>query len=126
MIDFDLVLERLQELSSSSTQRLLWTGKMPGEQSSFIEAVCGAFDDGGLARVLESSKRSALYSEELLQSIRKLDIAIKLVKNPSDSKAILDDSALQFVRDAATELIALMQRERLSRDPQASGSSDRR
>lgn len=109
-VNFDLLVARLEELADQALQERLWLGKIPGEMSSFEEAVCGAFDDSGLSDVLNSPspRKRDLVSDEVRQSADRLSRCIR--EAPTRDPAILvQHPAMDAVRSAAFDLLRILQ-----------------
>ena len=105
MINKNLIIERLKELSDASWQEQLWTGKILGQQSSFVEAVCGLFDDAGLARALESGRLATSYSAELCRLTNKLSELVALIADGDDPSFVLKHTKMPAIRLTSAALL---------------------
>ncbi|WP_152364964.1 hypothetical protein [Microlunatus speluncae] len=65
----DLVMDALAELADPAYQERVWTGRSPGEMSSFVECLEFLFDDSGLAVALD---RGAVFGPEIDAQLRTL------------------------------------------------------
>lgn len=104
MINLELVLEALRELSDANYQAILWTGKSEGEQSSFTEAVCVLFDDAGLAREIDSGSLEKTYSNALCECVRQLRTLVALIDDTGSPRQTLKQSRMHNVRELSYEL----------------------
>ena len=100
-----LVIECLHELNDRQLQERLWMAKDSSKQSSFVEAVEGLFTDSGLGDGLAVGKTG--FSKEVESEIRKLEIQLSKVRS-RDARAVIDDPAMQKVRDLAASVLKLL------------------
>jgi hypothetical protein len=103
-MNLELILEALRELSDAEYQTALWTGKLKGEQSSFVEAVCVLFDDAGLTRALDSGSLERSYSNALCLCARKLNTLVSLLDHSESPEQTLNHPKMNNLREAAREL----------------------
>jgi hypothetical protein len=104
MMNLELILEALRELSDADYQSALWSGKSAGEQSSFTEAVCVLFDDAGLAREIDSGSLERTYSNPLCQCARKLRAFVALIDDTGTPQQTLNQPKMKAFRELAHEL----------------------
>ena len=104
MMNLELILEALRELSDANYQAALWTGESEGEQSSFTEAVCVLFDDSGLARALDSGSLEMTYSDALCLRARQLRKLVALVDDTGTPEQTLNHPKMIDLRKTAQEL----------------------
>jgi hypothetical protein len=98
----------LEELSDRDLQEKLWTGKMDGEMSSFVEAICSTFNDSGLASILDSERSIDQISSEIKEKALQLNRSIKRVPQSATTSEIIEHPAMNDVRVLAAELLALV------------------
>ena len=79
MLDITVLLENLEELASKVLQKQLWLHGNESKMSTFIEVICGIFDDARLARALETGYIENNFSSELFLMAKKLDQLIDLI-----------------------------------------------
>jgi hypothetical protein len=112
------ILDTLQELSSDADyQAALWAGKIEGEQTSFIEAVCALFDDAGLARGIDSGALDRNCSTSLCRLARQLRSLVKLIDHKGSPEQILNHPKMNAIRETAHELSKLFVAESLPPSP---------
>lgn len=105
LMNRELILHVLDELSSDADyQALLWSGKIEGVQASFIEAVCGLFNDSGLGRELDRGSLEITYSPALCQLARYLRESLKMIDGDETPEEIVAHLATTWVRETAREL----------------------
>jgi len=105
----NLILECLRELGDRQLQEKLWMGKMPGQQSSFEEAVEGLFTDSGLDGELK--KGTTGFSAELESRLQELDQEVTKVDGQSGPASVINDPAMFRVRELAAIAEKLLQDE---------------
>lgn len=105
----NLILECLEELADSSLQERLWTGKMPEQQSSLVEAVEGLFTDSGLDG--ELGKGTTGFSDESESKLEELDRELKKVDANRSAETVINDPAMSRVRDLAASALKLLRNE---------------
>lgn len=104
-MNVELILDVLDELSSDADyQVLLWSGKIEGMQASFIEAVCGLFNDSGLGRELDRGSLDKIYSPALCHLARYLRDSLKGIDGYGAPEEIVAQLATRWVRETAREL----------------------
>ena len=104
-MNVELILDVLDELSSDADyQVLLWSGKIEGMQASFIEAVCGLFNDSGLGRELDRGSLDQIYSPALCHLARYLRESLKMIDGDETPEEIVAHLATTWVRETAREL----------------------
>lgn len=96
------VLNGLNELSSKKLQERLWLSDGPnGDVSSFDEAICRIFDDGGVTRAMESQALPA----NLLSIFERLNTLIDKVPNNIHPKNIIEDPGLREIGTVAKSIL---------------------
>jgi hypothetical protein len=97
------VREALRELSDEQYQRRVWTGQSEREMSSFIEAVEYLYTDSGLSDELD--RGNPVFGTAIDDRLRGLGDALgKLDNNRSDIE-LIDDPAMQPIRDSAAAIL---------------------
>jgi hypothetical protein len=109
-INRNLVIECLSELSNRRIQESLWMGKIANQQSSFEESVEGLFTDSGLGDKL--TKRTTGFSTELEMKLRELEREVAQIDSKGGPRKVLNDPAMQRVRDLAANVLELLKHER--------------
>ena len=101
-----LIVERLLELSDEQRQRKLWLWSGGGEVSSFVEAVCGLFDDSALGGALDSggTEFGSLVDSKFLELACLLD---RIDYRLSDAD-IMRDPQMRDVRKVAKDLLCMI------------------
>jgi len=94
------VIDGLTELRDKEAQEKLW---LHGDEeiSSFTEAICGVFDDGGVSRALDKGE----VDEPLASLFRRLDSLVAKVPEHSKPDHIIAHPAMEDVRTVAGELL---------------------
>lgn len=105
-LNVDLVLDCLTELSDYHLQDKLWTGKMPGLQSSFVEVVEGLFTDSGLEDELR--KGTTGFSTELVAKLLEIDKRISKIPANCNDGEILNDPRMILIRELASNARLLL------------------
>jgi hypothetical protein len=113
----DKVVEYLHELADEGYQRRVWLASSGPEVSSFVEAVCGLFDDTGLAVDLDDARRPGVFSVEIDESLRQLrqliahtDISLDVMP----TAAVIEHPGMREIRCMAAMILAQMEREGIS------------
>lgn len=105
----NLILECLKELADRQLQENLWNGRIPGQQSSFDEAVEGLFTDSGLEG--ELGKSTTGFSSEFESELQKLEDELSKFDTGRSADSVLDDPAMPRVRAIASSALKLLQDE---------------
>lgn len=105
----NLILECLKELSDRQRQEVLWTGKIPNQQSSFEEAVESLFTDSGLGDELR--KGTTGFSTEVETKLRELERQLANVDAKGGPTRVINDSAMSRVRELAAAAWELLSHE---------------
>jgi hypothetical protein len=98
----------LEELSDRELQEELWTGKIDGEMSSFVEAISSVFDDSGLSVLIDSNKSTEEMSSDARTKAIELDRLVKKIPQDASPLTIIQHPLMHDVRTLAAELIALI------------------
>jgi len=109
-VDKALLLENLRELSDVTVQQRLWVHGSEKIMSSFTEAICGAFDDAGLTRALDSDAAEWPFSMDARRVAKELDRAVSLVPEDQRPEAIVRHASMDEVRGLAGELLRMLER----------------
>lgn len=107
-IDVALLKDRLEELSDRAMQEVLWGARVPGEMSTYDEAVCGVFDDSRVCLAIEFGQLEKTFSQEICAKIHELRAAVHRVPNDADDMKIIAHPRMDDVRKLASELLALL------------------
>jgi len=99
------VIDGLRELADFDFQKRVWLSGAGPEMSSFVEAVCGLFDDSGLGLALD--KGQSVYDPEidsLLRWIQAMISKIERVNNLSD----LSSPQMDMMRNLAAKALSAL------------------
>ncbi len=108
------VRSALQELADEPCQRRLWTGRVAGEMSSFVECVSRLYDDSGLDFAFERDER--VFGPPVDDDLRALARLVSRVNADQHPDDLIDDPAMERVRKSAGAiLLALATRDADSR-----------
>jgi len=113
----DKVVECLKELADEHYQRRVWLATSGSEVSSFEEAVCGLFNDTGLAVDLENARPSVVFSLEIDESLRQLRQVITRADRSFHAMppaAVLERPEMREIRYIAAKILAKMDQEGIS------------
>lgn len=105
-INRDLIVECLRELSDLKLQRELWLSSGGDRVSSFVEAVEQLFTDSGLGDELESSATG--LGSEAERALALLEKQLAKVNRRQSVLDMLNDPAMQCVRELAYEILKLL------------------
>jgi hypothetical protein len=108
-VQFNSVIDALEELSDVALQRRRWNTNDHGEMSSFWEAQEGLFDDSGLGDEIEKGQSG--LSSEILQSLEALSKALPKVDAHRTPDEIIDSPAMCQVRELAVTVLQLFRAE---------------
>jgi len=104
-IDKQTVTWALEELASRDEQERLWLSDgSSGEVSSFTEAICGVFDDGGVSRAIDSGNLSG----ELAGKFKALETSIRTIPEDVHPKQQIDHPAMKDIAKLSEELLKLL------------------
>jgi hypothetical protein len=100
----------LEELSDREMQMRTWAniGNTEGEMSSFEEAICTVFDAATLGGVLDSERKRAETSPELLEIAVKLNRLVKKVPQSLAPLDIINHPSMEEVRATAEEMLRML------------------
>jgi hypothetical protein len=98
------IIEALEELSDVEAQKRLWVNGGPEGVSSFTEAICGVFDDGGVTRALESGELA--QRPKLQKLFEQLDALVGKVDEGRPPDQIIQDPEMAVIRDVASQLLS--------------------
>jgi hypothetical protein len=105
----DKIVDRLRELSDLDYQRRVWAHGSTDEMSSYDEAICGLFDDTGLARSLDGPLAQCVFRVDIDFQLRKL---AKLTSEFSDVESMMspieaiDHPQMQEIRAKAAMILS--------------------
>jgi flagellar biosynthesis/type III secretory pathway chaperone len=108
-LDRNLILGCLRELSDRNIQEELWMGKVPSQQSSFVEAVEGLFTDSGLSDKLEAGQTG--FSARAESALRELEQQLLRVCTRCGPANLINDAAMPKIRCLAAEVLELLKTE---------------
>jgi hypothetical protein len=100
----------LEELSDRELQERLWTGKLDGEMSSFVEAISCTFDDSGLSRILDTGQPTEKISPEIKEKASRLDSLIRRIPQSAAPMDIIEHPLMEDVRALSAELLRLVKK----------------
>jgi hypothetical protein len=99
------VIWALEELSNLEEQKRLWLSDgSSGEVSSFVEAISGVFDDGGVSKALDSNE----LPQELENRFRELSKHIDMVPQSAPPLEQIEHPAMLEIVRISRELIELI------------------
>ena len=99
------VVWALKELASREEQERLWLSDgSSGRVSSFIEAICGVYDDGGVSRALNSNGLPI----ELATRFKDLSMSIDKVPQEVPPQEQIDHPAMIEIIRLSKELLELI------------------
>ncbi|MCG8449055.1 MAG: hypothetical protein MI725_05685 [Pirellulales bacterium] len=99
------VVWALEELASREEQERLWLSDgSSGEVSSFTEAICGVFDDGGVSRALDSNQ----LPNELATRFRDLSKYVDKIPQNAHPQEQIDHPAMKEIVRLSQELMELL------------------
>lgn len=105
----NLILECLKELGDRQLQESLWMGRIPNQQSSFVEAVEGLFTDSGLGDELRKGKTG--LSSEVETKLHELEHQLAKVDVKGGPEKVINDPAMPRIRDLASVALQLLTHE---------------
>lgn len=118
------VIEGLQELADESYQRRVWLGASCTEMSSFVEAVCGLFDDSGLSAEMDREKKHILFSISVDKVLRQLDYVINHTSQEFDRlppAVMIGHPKMQEIRQLSAIVLAKLKEEGFLGDEKRNG-----
>ena len=103
----DMVREALAELADETFQLDVWTGRNApgGDDASYIEAVCGMFDDSNLTEVL---RESHAYGDPIDELIGRLSSEIDATNEFVPYDQLFLDPHFIETRRLAAEILGLL------------------
>ena len=107
-IDRRRVLALLHELADEGEQRRLWLSTGPPEVSSFVEALCGLYDDTGLGQALERRGETPVFGAEIDRSLIELHEVTTWVDQRSAPEELLAHPSMKVVRSLAARAHRLL------------------
>jgi hypothetical protein len=105
----ELVRQALNELADADYQRRVWAGEGGDEMSSFEECVELLFGDSGLDVALERSQ--PVYGSTVDDELRKLHDLVARINGSRSTEEILQDPALDGVRELASAILLAMEQQ---------------
>jgi hypothetical protein len=105
-VDVGKVVERLRELSDYEYQRRVWLSNRGFEQSSFVEAVSGLFDDSGLTDSL--GRRTPIFGEHVDKVLLELSRTIDQIDSRQGPAQLIEDKRMRRVRELASTALSLL------------------
>jgi hypothetical protein len=100
----------LEELSDREMQMRTWANieNTEGEMSSFEEAICTVFGAATLGGVLDSERKRAETSPDLLEIAIKLNRLLKKVPQSLPPLDIINHPSMKEVREIAEEMLVML------------------
>ena len=103
-----MILLHLRELSSRSEQERLWLSEGGGRDvGSFVEAVCGLFDDSGFTAILARGPTG--LGAEVEGAILELGAVTDTIDWKIDEQALIDSKEMDTVRHLAAVALRLIE-----------------
>lgn len=99
------IIDGLNELSSKKLQTKFWLFGGTHGISSFTEAICGIYDDGGVTRALD---RGSLQ-EPLLTLFKELSTLLKEIPENTSQEEIMSHPTMESVKKISLELLKFLQ-----------------
>lgn len=97
------IISALEELADMDIQTQLWVNGGPDGMSSYTEAICGLFDDGGVSRAMKSG--GLLERPTLLKHFIALDKCVGKVRENQSPENIIADPRMIAVREIAAQIL---------------------
>jgi hypothetical protein len=107
-VHIDSLIWGLEELSDRSLQERLWTGKIEGEVSSFVEAVSSTFDASGLGNLLDLNKSTNQISKDAMEKAAALRRLIQRTPQRGEPMDIIQHPRMDDIRTLAAEILLLV------------------
>lgn len=105
----ELILLRLRELSSRSEQERLWLSEGGGRDvGSFVEAVCGLFDDSGFTDFIAEKKPTGL-GPAAERALLELGAVTDTIDWKMDERALIGSKEMDTVRHLAAVALRLIE-----------------
>jgi len=93
-------------MSDRDLQERLWLGKIPGKQSSFVEAVNGLFSHSLPAEELDQGRVE--YPLEVVDKLRELRAYLTLIADDLSEEEIIGHWAMVKVRELSAATLTLL------------------
>jgi len=107
-----MLLGSLRELGNIELQQRVWVQGLGPECSSFVEAVCQAFDDTGLTELLKAPGSVAReFGVELEEELLRLDASLSLLPDDLVAAERLRHPDWSAVVEAANRAASLLARQ---------------
>ena len=104
LINHNLIIDCLSELSCEKRQRQLWLSDGRSEEwSSLTEAYLGLFDDSGLSHKLDSEGTE--FGKEVDSSLRRLEEVVTKIDDDRSPEKVMTDTQMEKVRDIASSVL---------------------
>ena len=103
-VQFDELIDALNELSDKEVQMKLWVRGDDGHMSSFTEAICGVFDDAGITRALEKGQLEKDVHDRFVE----LDKLVVQVPENLRPEKIIEHKLMPRIREVASQLLHLV------------------
>jgi len=103
-VQLDEVIDALFELSDKEKQKQLWVVGEDGEISSFTEAICGVFDDGGITQALERGQ----LDKSLHDRFNELKRIVDQIPENLHPDRIIEHPSMPRIRVVASDLLGML------------------
>ena len=101
-IVLEAVTDGLNELSSNEVQERLWLSDgSTGEVSSFEEAICCIFDDGGVTRAMDTKA----LPNSLASLFTELNVLIDKIPSNVHPRVVIDHPAMKEITKIAKSIL---------------------
>ena len=116
MLDMSNFVIGLERLSDLEYQRKTWLSSGDGPFDTFVESVCGVFNDAGLVDYQRRGVRPKEFDEVVWSVVGELDVAVDEVDDNRPPQEVLDNPRMARVREIAARLLALLAERGLTKD----------
>lgn len=102
-----IFFKALKNLSSYERQKNSWFRNQEGNMSSFTEDVINLYDDALVSEAIENGQ--IIYSQQVNNALLGLEKTTNMVDEFQPEADIINDPAMQVVREKAAEVLALIE-----------------
>jgi hypothetical protein len=104
-----MILRQLRQLSSRSEQERLWLSEGGGRDvGSFVEAVCGLFDDSGFSDIIREKRPTGL-GVAAERALLEIGAVTDTIDWKIDERAKIDSKEMETVRHLAAVALRLIE-----------------